>query len=616
MGANVCAQQDSTQMHDVVVTGTRQATTTRSLPMTVSVVDGLKLNETHRQSVLPTLSEQVPGLFVTQRGMMGFGVSGGAAGGINMRGITSGTGQVLVVIDGMPQYQGVFGHSIADAYQTMMADKVEVVRGPASVLYGSNAMGGVINIITKEAKHDGNRAHFNFGAGSWGTVQFDAMDQFCRDGISVTLGGQYGRSDNHRPGMGFEQYGTYAKLKADLGKKWSAFADFDLTGFNASQPGTESAPMIEAEQWIMRGALMAGVENHSACQSSRLSGYYNFGDHKINDGYKVGGTPQTDFFRSSDALAGASWYQNLHLFHGSTITWGADYQHIFGHAYYANRESLALVTTPQRLMQSADEQMDEVAGYVDVRQDFTAWLTLDAGVRYDYHSVVGGEWIPQAGLVIRPLASATVKGMVSKGFRNPTVKEMYLYKSANTELLPERLWNYELAWSHTLCDGRLGYGLNLFMMKGDNMIQTLTIDGTPMNINTGEVDNKGVELEANWRINGHWSANTNHSYLYMKNHLLASPEYKGFYGLNMHYGKWTANVGVQHVAGLYTEVNTDPAKEKKESFVLLNASLAYRPVNMLQLWVKGDNLLAQRYEIMAGYPMPRATFMAGVSVNL
>ena len=125
----------------MVVTGTRNITDIRHLPQTVTVVGRDKLTENERVSVLPTLMEQVPGLMLTSRGVLGYGVSGGGSGGMMLRGISSGAGQVMVLIDGHPQYNGIYGHSISDAYQTMMAERVEVLRGPASLLYGSNAMG-------------------------------------------------------------------------------------------------------------------------------------------------------------------------------------------------------------------------------------------------------------------------------------------------------------------------------------------------------------------------------------------------------------------------------------------------------------------------------------------
>ena len=137
-------------LDEVVVTGTRNETDAAQLSATVSVIDRKQIEQANTPSLLPILTEQVPGLFVSSRGIMGYGVSGGAAGEINLRGISGSSGRLMVLIDGHPQYMGLMGHPIADAYQALMAEKVEVLRGPASVLYGSNAMGGVINIITRK----------------------------------------------------------------------------------------------------------------------------------------------------------------------------------------------------------------------------------------------------------------------------------------------------------------------------------------------------------------------------------------------------------------------------------------------------------------------------------
>ena len=193
---------------NVVVTGTRQATDLRYLPMNVSVVTRQQLTRNHQTSILPTLTQEVPGLFVTSRAMMGYGLSNGAAGGINMRGISAGGGQMLVLIDGHPQYANIYGHPIADSYQTMLADHVEVLHGPASVLYGSNAMGGVINIVTRKMEHDGARTSLNLGAGSYGTVQGELSTQMRKGRLSSQLAVQYQRSDNRlRTGRGLRQGG-------------------------------------------------------------------------------------------------------------------------------------------------------------------------------------------------------------------------------------------------------------------------------------------------------------------------------------------------------------------------------------------------------------------------
>lgn len=605
----VHAQRDTTAhtLDNVVVTGTRNVTDIRHLPMTISVVNRDKLTENQRVNVLPTLSEQVPGLFVTARSMMGYAVSDGAAGGISLRGLGSGAGRMMVLIDGHPQYQGIFGHSISDSYQTMMADRVEVLRGPASMLYGSNAMGGVVNIVTRSMREDGVKTDINLGAGSYGTFQGEFTNRIRSGKFYSVVAGQYGRSDNNRPSMGFEQYGGYAKLGYDFSPHWTAYADVNVTHFNSSYPGSTYEPLLGARQWITRGVASAVVENHYGRTSGAVSVYHNFGRHKINDGYAPGEQPQENYFRSNDALTGFSIYQSATFFTGNRITVGLDYQHIYGKAW--NR----VIATGEDLDPIGHHHENEIAGYVDFRQDLFRWLTVDAGVRVDHHSQTGTEWVPQGGLVFRMVKDGELKAMVSKGFRNPTIREMYLWRPANADLRPERMMNYELSWKQRLCGGAFSYGINLFYINGDNIIQTAMVDNRPMNVNTGAIENSGVEAEFAWKANRYLSLNGNYSFLHMHNKVFAAPEHKAYLGADYRRGRWMLAGGLQYIDGLYTQV--DPT-EIQENFLLLNVTAAYKALPWLNIWAKGENLLAQKYEINYGYPMPKATFMGGVNINI
>lgn len=598
------------QLDNVVVTGTRTVTDVRQLPFTVDVVNRPQLTVNHRVNVLPTLMEQVPGLMLTSRGMMGYGVSTNAAGGLSLRGLTGGAGQLMVLIDGHPQYNGVYGHPISDSYQTMLADRVEVVRGPASMLYGSNAMGGVVNIVTRGMRQDGVRTDVNLGAGSYGTFQGEASNQVRSGRFSSTVTAQYGRSDNQRPRMGFEQYGGFAKLGYDLSQSWKAWLDFDITHFNASNPGTVSSPLYDAKQWITRGAAAVGVDNDYGWTNGRMSVYDNFGRHKINDGTADPvNNPQTRYFRSKDALAGVSLYQSARLFQGNRTTLGFDYQHIYGRAYYTSIATGEVLDTPNK--QSGHSHRNEYAVYADFRQDITSWLTVDAGVRFDHHNITGSEWVPQGGIVLRPVETGALKMMVSKGFRNPTMRELYLYPPSNTDLKPERLMNYELSWKQDLKS--FSYGVNVYYIKGDNMIQTVPVDGRPRNVNTGVIENSGAEVQATWRVCPSLTLTTNHSVLHMVHHVLAAPEYKGYLGATWSQGMWTVTGGLQQIAGLFTSTEGNGTRE---NFTLLHATLNCQLTRNIALWINGENLLAQRYEINAGFPMPRATFMGGVSLSL
>lgn len=605
---------DST-LRDVVVTGTRTAVPERAIISTVSTVNSEQLNQLERVSLLPTLTELVPNLFITQRGVMGYGVSGGAAGGISVRGLNSGTGQVMVLVDGHPQYQGIFGHSIADAYQTMMAERVEVVRGPGSLLYGSNAMGGVINIVTRQPKQQGVRTDFNLGGGSFASVQADLHNSVRAGKFFSDIALNYQSSDNHRDNMDFYQYGGMAKLGYDFSSHWRAWGNFTMTHFAASNPGSLQAPLLDARQWINRGVAELAVENNYGCTSGAISVYHNFGRHRINDGHAADAAPRDYYFRSKDALTGVSAHQGMGLWKGSWITLGFDYQNIHGEAWNSSIETGETLNRKmeQNMHYPLDKNLTELAGYVDVRQDIFKWWTIEAGVRYDHHSEAGGEWIPQGGFVFRPVSNGEIKLSAAKGFRVPNLKEMFLYGVANPDLKPERLWNYEIAWKQRLLHGNLTYGVNLFYLKADNLIGTTMVAelGRNANYNTGKREHWGAELEATYHINNHWDLTTNHSYLHMDKPLLAAPQYKGYLGARYRVCKLELTAGAQYVSGLCTNEQT----EAKQNFCLVNAGLAYHLFPQVKIWARGENLLAQRYEIIEGYPMPKATFMVGIHVN-
>ncbi len=597
-------------LSEVVVTGTRNETDVRHLPMTVSVVDRPVIEYSNVPSLLPVLTEQVPGFFTTSRGIMGYGVSDGAAGTISIRGLSGGSGQVMVLIDGHPQYMGMFGHPISDAYQSLMAERVEVLRGPASVLYGSNAMGGVVNIVTRKMDRDGVRTNINAGYGSWNTVQTELTNRVRYKGFSSIISASYNRTDGHRTDMGFEQYGGYAKLGYYFTDNWRIRADVNVTHFNASNPGTVSDPLSDADQSVTRGMTSLAVENEYERTSGALSVFYNWGDHHINDGYhpSAGEQPLDYRFNSHDDMMGISAYQSVRMFRGNRLTVGVDWYRFGGSAW--NRYVVGERNGEREDI--ADVVRHEVAGYVDFRQNIGTWLTLDAGVRIDHHSHVGTEWVPQAGLSFHLPYAIELKASASKGFRYPTIREMYMFPPQNPDLRPERMWTYELALSQKLLKGRLSYGLNIFYISGDNMILRLpNPDGAGMlNQNSGEVRNAGVEAQVAWRIARDWSVDANYSFLHMDNPVVAAPEHKLYVGGLFSHGRWHVSTGVQYVAGLYTQVGENPVQE---DFVLWNVRASFRILDWMSVWVRGENLLDWQYEINAGFPMPGANVTGGLN---
>ncbi len=604
------------EISEVVVTGTRSRTDIRHLSQTVSVIDRSRIGQTNQPSLLPVLTEQIPGLFITSRGIMGYGVSDGAAGGMSLRGLSGGSGRLMVLIDGHPQYMGMFSHPIADAYQSFIAERVEVLRGPASMLYGSNAMGGVINIVTRQMSEDGVRTDLNAGYGSYNTLQTDVTNRIRKGRFSSVASLSYNRTDGHRTDMGFEQYGGYAKIGYDVTDEWKIRADANLTHFNASQPGPVSALLLDADQRVTRGMTSLAIENSYEKTSGAVSFFYNWGNHWINDGYEPGkGEAPLDYrFNSRDDMMGISIYQSARLFKGNRLTAGFDWFRFGGRAWnnYIEGEKKGNIS------EIADKREHEVAGYIDFRQDIGSWLTFDVGVRADYYSRVGTEWIPQAGMSFHLPHSMELKASTSKGFRYPTIREMYMFPPQNPDLEPESMWNYELAFSQTLLEGRLSYGVNVFYINGRNMIVAVPRQGTtPLNMNTGAIRNAGLEAQAAWRINRTWSVDANYSFLHMKYPVIGAPEHKLYAGGSFTKGRWKVSTGLQYVNGLYTQVVTNGnGMNLQENFILWNLFASFRITGWLSVWARGENLLAQEYEINAGYPMPKATVIAGFHISL
>jgi outer membrane receptor protein involved in Fe transport len=137
------------------------------------------------------------------------------------------------------------------------------------------------------------------------------------------------------------------------------------------------------------------------------------------------------------------------------------------------------------------------------------------------------------------------------------------------------------------------------------------VDGKPLNTNTGALKNWGIESEISYRLSEAFNLSANYSYLHTDKPVTAAPRHKLYMEGSYTKDRWNLTTGIQWIGHLYTAVSP----ETTEDFVLWNIRASYRLTNNVHLFVKGENLLAQEYEINAGFPMPRATFMGGVDIN-
>ena len=573
------------------------------LPLDVRVVGERTIANSTETNVLPVLQNRVPGMFVTERGMAGYGVSGGSAGSVAIRGV-GGIGKVLFMIDGQPQWAGIFGHSLPDTYVTNDIERVEVVSGPSSLLYGSGAMGGSVNLITRRPAEEGFAGNLRAQAGSYGTMKYGLRGSWHKGGLRALAAASYERSDGSRRGMGYWLANQYAAVSYGFNPHWEAGANFMITETKADNPGDiyQEKPLgMWARQVRYTTALF--VKNRYDFASGGLQAYWNRGDHTIDDGLS-GGVPRTYLFHSHDYNMGVTLYETLHPWADNDLSAGIDFKHWGGNAH--NTDKSTKEESP-----IVDRHVNEIAGYLMMQQ--ALWqqrLSLNAGVRLEHSSQFGNQWVPQAGFILRPLQGSRLKFNYARGFRSPNIRELYMYPPHNPDLEPERMDNYEVELRQQLLNGRLDLGLALYYIHGDNMIQTVRRDGKPLNVNTGRFINKGFEIDATFAAAADWTLTANYAYLHTDTRIVGAPRNKLFGEADYTPGRWHFALDVTGIWDLATEKN-------EQSYALLGARVGCSvPVKLpLEVFVKGENLTATRYEVNYGFPMPRATVKAGFDLR-
>ena len=594
---------DTTRIYrigEVVVTGSNHATGRNLLPYTVSTVKSSQLEATGQSQLLSAISGQVPGLFVSERNVLGFGVSNGGSGGIKIRGVGgSPTNAVLMMVDGQPQFAGIYSHHVADFYETEYVDRVEVLRGPGSVLYGSNAMGGVINVITKNADRNGVHTTLTSQYGSYNTWRSSLVNTVRLGNFSSLISLGYDRTDGLEDNFDFKQGSLYAKLGYDFSQLWKLRVDYSLMNFVGNDPVYPKLSNPEStdiyHQNITRGEASLSLSNYYERTNGCVRIYYSYGNHYIDD---------PKHFHSLDDRFGVLAYQNVRSWKDASVTLGFDYDTYTGKIPVSggNAHTEGSISTISR------KSITEYSPYITFSQDlFGGALILNTGLRMANSDRFGTQWIPQGGFVIHPAEGWTVKASWAEGYRNPSFREMYLYRSANPELDPERMMNYEVTVGKTF-SRYFSMDVTGYYSKGDNLIQTVDMK----NENAGRFINKGIEVSASSRPIDKLNLRASYSYLHTSlDNLTAAPRNQYFWGLGWQVlPKLKMDAELKGIGGLYVSNQTEHQK-----YVLLNMKITYMAFRALELFVTLNNITNIGYMINRGYTMPGFNGMGGLKVH-
>lgn len=587
-------------LNEVVVTGTNSGVPQKLLPYTVSVIGSRQLEATGQTQVLSAISGMVPSLFVSQRSIFGFGVSNGGSGHIKLRGVGGDRASaVLMMVDGQPQFAGIYSHHIADFYDKEYVERVEVLRGPGSVLYGSNAMAGTINVITKAARENGVKTVIQSQYGSYNTWLSSATNTVRYGKFSSLVSLSYNRTDGTVDNFDFKQADGYVKVGYDFSDKWSGYLDYTLMNFRGNDPIYPTMSNPEStdiyRQNIIRGEAAATVSNNYGSTSGTARVYYNYGNHFIDD-------PR--HFHSKDDRLGVILYQNFKPWHNASATVGFDFDTYSGEIPVSGGNS----HTEGSMSTIGRKTVTEYSPYITLSQMFVDNLiNLNGGLRMANSDKFDTQWVPQFGFSLNPGYGLTVKGNLAMGYRNPSFRELYLYRPANPDLQPEKMMNYEVSVGKSFSRW-FSAEVTAYYSKGDNLIQQVDMK----NQNTGCFINKGIEISAHSHpLDNLWLTAT-YSYLHTSlDNLTGAP--KNQYFLGVEWKPWRfINIGadLKGVGGLYVAEGI-----KHQDYALLNLKVTWDICRYVSVFTRLENITDARYTINRGYKMPGFTAMGGFKVR-
>lgn len=589
-------RDSTTLLNEVVVTGSNSAVPENLLPYTVSVIDNRQLEATGQTQVLSAISGMVPSLFVSQRSVFGFGVSNGGAGHIKLRGVGGDRASaVLMMVDGQPQFAGIYSHHIADFYDKEYVDRIEVLRGPGSVLYGSNAMAGAINVITKNAKKDGVATTLQSQYGSYNTWLSSITNTVRYGRFSSLVSLSYDRTDGTVDNFGFSQADGYAKVGYDFSDKWKGSLDYTLMNFRGDDPIYPTLADPEStdiyHQNITRGEAGMTISDSYGSTSGAARIYYNYGNHFVDD-------PR--HFHSKDDRFGVLLYQNFTPWKNAGATVGFDFDLYSGAIPVSGGNS----HTEGSLSTISRKRITEYSPYVTLSQTLAGDIvSLSAGVRMANSDRFDTQWIPQFGFSLNPGREWTVKGNLAMGYRNPSFRELYLYRMANPDLEPEKMMNYEISAGKKF-SRYFSLDLTAYYSKGDNMIQTVDMK----NQNTGRFINKGIEVSARSHpVDNLWLTAT-YSYLHTSlRNLVGAPKNQYFLGVEWNPWKFlNIAADLKGTGGLYVADDY-----KHQEYALLNLKVTYEICRYVSVFLRLENITDARYTINRGYEMPGITALGG-----
>ena len=530
---------------EVTVSATKIKTTINKIGSPVYIMDRKEIERTEGRNIDEVLI-RVPGVFTEDRYHNESAV-------VSFRGVglhTHVTRGILVLVDGV-SLTGAMGRTDFESVDLENAERVEVLKGPVSALYGPNGITGVINVIEKSPE-DGLYGALKASYGSYNTMNFSGNINGGKNGFKYLVKGKYYHSDGYQVRSNYESARGGIKLSQQFKKAGKLQLTADYISNVDELPGTlDNTQFYEKSRESSN--LFAGYDKrylrtdlvYTQSWGDNIDMYANaFFRNNNSEGFYSDSRFSDDKIQTYGGEVRTKFSQNLFKKKNSIIV-GVNYLSESGTNQINLRDDST--GTLGRITSKGNSDYNMLGIYVEDEFVLHDKLVFTLGVRFD---MVNYDWTdelnegddntsnstsisafsPKFGMAYNPTNNITIFGNVARGFNPPQISQLFVGSSysglANPDLKPEYLTNYELGVRGDI-NKKFIYQLSFFIMDFQDQISAEidpAIDpDVPINQNIGATSHSGLETALEYRFTSSFNIYVNYSYL--NAHFVSSEEY-------------------------------------------------------------------------------------------
>lgn len=587
------------RLDDIIVTASRSAQLEKNVLGDVSVINEEELQNAGQSSLTEVLARHRGIEFYNQGGPQ-------TVSGISIRGANA--AQTLVLIDGVPVNGATSGLSALNAIPVGSIERIEILRGSASSLYGANAVGGVINVLTRQASSKPFSAQASAGIGTYGTGKYSAGMAGSLDGWTYSLGSSYEQSSGYNATNQSAPFGAYnpdkdsyytRNLRGSLGYEWKKGQKLSVQAYNTRINGAfdqgNTKPYHDPRSIQTLETYSVSSENTLTDFWTSTLRYAHTDDKNVSRtsaGQEAFSTEQQQY----------TWQNELTL--GKNQTLVLAYEHL-----NQNVSGDIPVFNPPGSVINFDQTRRHNNAYTGVYSGDFDRHHIQASLRTDRDSQFGiaNTWGLSYGFDITPEIRAYAAA--NTGFKTPTFNDLYYPGFANPDLSPERSRNAEFGVKYTGETTRLG--IVAYQNRVRDLISYDPVLGKPNNIDQATL--RGITLTAGQDFGQttlHLSAdfqNPRNDNTGKQLNRRARQIYRA--GADHKMGAWT--VGTEY---LFTGKRFDDVDNNTRlgGYSLWNLTAGYDFSQKFGVQVRWNNVLNKDYMNAYGYNMPGSN----VFVNL